>query len=427
LFCFIRYFLQPSSWWSPAERGGTASEVLALGLLVARTYDIDSSGVREWCAEVIADSPSYVDGELWKAPGSWRLAKRNSIAPPFKRCVQKQTLEVRSGVKTAMARWEGAGRVDCVPALSDLDSFLKELFSEKKDMLLGPGGPSISKGGCRRSTYLMPRVARFVHAHHVALQSALNDGTNESLDGSEARGAPPGKTIPSPFKAELKEIVKEQELVIETLSASAQAEKKLRQQAIRRRNEVKANIASAVERRTEKARADATVAASLAEDNARAAAAETVEAAARERDAAISRASLLEAQVRGLRQTVRGMKKRQSDPLALKRKDKEIRDLRAENHTLRVAASTHERDLTAARDCRRDVISRVGGTPHGLLPQLELGFEHGAKVFDRRRQVRDHLLQPRLLRRPARLAGDGATVLVLVLRRDHRGESALFE
>jgi hypothetical protein len=72
LFCFIRYFLQPSSWWSPAERGGTAPEVLALGLLVARTYDIDSSGVREWCAEVIADSPSYVDGELWKAPGSWR-------------------------------------------------------------------------------------------------------------------------------------------------------------------------------------------------------------------------------------------------------------------------------------------------------------------------------------------------------------------
>ena len=208
------------------------------------------------------------------------------------------------------------------------------MFTDKKDMLLGPGGPSTSKGGCRRSTYIMPRVARFVHTHHVALQSALDDGTNESLDGSEARGAPPGKTIPSPFKAELKEIVKEQELVIETLSASAQAEKKLRQQAIRRRNEVKANIASAVERRTEKARADATVAASLAEDNARAAAAETAEAAARERDAAISRANLSEAQVRGLRQTVRGMKKRQSDPLALKRKDKAIRDLRAENHTL---------------------------------------------------------------------------------------------
>ena len=347
--------------------------MLVLGLLVARTYDIGSSGVREWC----------VDGELWKAPGSWRLAKRNSIAPPFKRCVQKQTLEVRSGVKTAMARWEGAGRVDCVPTLSDLDSFLKELFSEKKDMLLGPGGPSISKGGCRRSTYLMPRVARFVHAHHVALQSALNDGTNESLDGSEARGAPPGKTIPSPFKAELKEIVKEQELVIETLSASAQAEKKLRQQAIRRRNEVKANIASAVERRTEKARADATVAASLAEDNARAAAAETVEAAARERDAAILRANLSEAQVRGLRQTVRGMKKRQSDPLALKRKDKEFRDLRAENHTLRVAASTHARDLAAAREAAETARQDYGeafiphrpsgkgagrGRPHG--PQL---------------------------------------------------------
>ena len=195
MFCFIRYFLQPSSWWSPAERGGTASEVLALGLLVARTYDIDSSGVREWCAEVIADSPSYVDGELWKAPDSWRQTKRSTIAPPFKSLIQKQHFEVRSGVKFALAGWQGPGRVDVVPTLDDLDTYIKMLFTDaKKSPLLGPGGPDLSNGGCRRSTYLMPRVARFVHAHHVALQSALDDGTNESLDGSEARGAPPGKT-----------------------------------------------------------------------------------------------------------------------------------------------------------------------------------------------------------------------------------------
>ena len=152
---------------------------------------------------------------------------------------------------------------------------------------------------------------------------------------------------------------------------------------MRRAADKRDNISAAVARRSEKAEQRAASSASAAEESARAAAAVTAEAAARERDAPISRANLSEAQVRGLRQTVRDMKKRQSDPLALKRKDKEIRDLRADNHTLRVAASTHERDLTAAREAAKTARQEYGeafiphrpsgkgagrGRPHG--PQL---------------------------------------------------------
>jgi len=109
----------------------------------------------------------------------------------------------------------------------------------------------------------------------------------------------------------------------------------------------------------------------------------TVEAAAHERDAAISRADVEQAELRTLRQRLRLAEKKESDPPPLKRKDKEIRELRAENHTLRVAASTHERDLAAAREAAETARQDYGeaylpsrpsgkgagrGRPHG--PQL---------------------------------------------------------
>jgi hypothetical protein len=345
--------------------------VLALGLLVAREYERDDSGVRSWCAEVLADSPSYVDGELWKAPDFWRQTKRSTIAPPFKSFIQKQHFEVRSGVKFALAGWQGPGRVDVVPTLNDLDTYIKMLFADaKKSPLLGPGGPDLSNGGCRRSTYIMPRVARLVDSHHAALKSALDRGIEEAKDSQPSDVS--GKTGPSPQKPRLKEIVAEQGFAIEALSVFAKGQSKLRGQAVRRAATTRENVTAAVERRSEKA-----------EQRAASWASETVEAAAHERDAAISRADVAEAELRTLRQKLRLAEKKQSDPPALKRKDKEICELRAENHTLRVAASTHARDLAAAREAAETARQDYGeaylpsrpsgkgagrGRPHG--PQL---------------------------------------------------------
>ena len=357
--------------------------MLALGLLVAREYERDDSGVRSWCAEVLADSPSYVDGELWKALDSWRQTKRSTIAPPFKSFIQKQHFEVRSGVKFfALAGWQGPGRVDVVPALGDLDTYIKMPFTDaKKSPLLGPGGPDLSNGGCRRSTYIMPRVARLVDSHHAALKSALDRGIEEAKE-SQPSGVS-GKTGPSPQKPRLMGIVAEKGFAIEFLSDFAKAQSKLRGQAVRRAATTRENVAAAVERRSEKAEQRAAFSASAAEESARAAAAVTVEAAAHERDAAISRADVAQAELRTLRQRLRLAEKKESDPPALKRKDKEIRELRAENHTLRVAASTHERDLAAAREAAETARQDYGeafiphrpsgkgagrGRPHG--PQL---------------------------------------------------------
>ena len=91
--------------------------------------------------------------------------------------------EVRSGVKFTLAGWQGPCRVDVVPTLDDLDTYIKMLFADaKKSPLLGPGGPDLSNGGCRRSTYIMPRVARLVDSHHAALKSALDRGIEEAKD-----------------------------------------------------------------------------------------------------------------------------------------------------------------------------------------------------------------------------------------------------
>ena len=344
-----------AAWWSTEARGGTEAEVLSLALLVVRGCDVDDAAdraVRQWCDGVIADSPGYVDGAPWTSPRSWQ-GERRALVAQFRACVKPPppglSIEMKRGVMCALAlKFES---ILVAPPVGGLEKYLGALLADEKKCLLGAGGGNTTKKGApRRFTYLMPRVARLVRDDRAALLRLVAEGASAAMDATQAENddAVAGETRGSAKKPRLKEMLADLSSTVAHLGAALETENKSRKQAVRRAADTRENVTAAVARRSEKAEQRAAFSASAAEESARAAAAVTVEAAAHERDAAISRADVAQAELRTLRQRLRLAEKKESDPPALKRKDKEIRELRAENHTLRVAASTHERDLAAA-------------------------------------------------------------------------------
>ena len=383
--CVVYQDVSSAAWWSTEARGGTEAEVLSLALLVVRGCDVDDAAdraVRQWCDGVIADSPGYVDGAPWTSPRSWQ-GERRALVAQFRACVKPPppglSIEMKRGVMCALAlKFES---ILVAPPVGGLEKYLGALLADEKKCLLGAGGGNTTKKGApRRFTYLMPRVARLVRDDRAALLRLVAEGASAAMDATQAENddAVAGETRRSAKKPRLKEMLADLSSTVAHLG-----ETKSRKQAVRRAADTRENITAAVARRSEKAEQHAASSASAAEESARAAAAVAVEAAAHERDAAISRTDVAQAELRTLRQRLRLAEKKESDPPALKRKDKEIRELRAENHTLRVAASTHERDLAAAREAAETARQDYGeaylpsrpsgkgagrGRPHG--PQL---------------------------------------------------------
>ena len=315
--------MSSAGWWSKEARGGTEAEVVALALLIVRGCDVDEAAdraVRSWCDCAIADSPGYIDGEPWTSPRSWR-GERQTLINQFKACIKPPSpgisIEVKRGVVCALAKQFETILV--APPVDGLEKYLKALLADGKSCLLGAGGGiTLNKGAPRRTTYLMPRVARRVRDHRGALLSLLEEGRLAAMvatqDEDEDGDAVAGQTRGSAKKPRLKEMVADLSTTVEHLGAVLETELKLRKQAVRRAADTRDNISAAVARRSEKAEQRAASSASAAEESARAAAAVTVEAAAHERDAAISRAVVAEAELRTLRQRLRLAEKKESDP-----------------------------------------------------------------------------------------------------------------
>ena len=212
------------------------------------------------------------------------------------------------------------------------------------------------------------------------LEESRLAATVATQDEDEDGGAIAGQTRGSAKKPRLNEMVADLSTTVEHLGAVLETELKLRKQAVRRAADTRDNISAAVARRSEKAEQLAASSASASEESARAAAAVTAEAAAHERDVAISRADVAEAELRTLRQKLRLAEKKESDPPALKRKDKEICELRAENRTLCVAASTRTRPRRGARGSR-DRASRIRRSISAEPPERQGRRAWAAKRF----------------------------------------------
>lgn len=179
--------------------------MLALALLVVRSIDGVSDGVvRSWCDAVVEDSPSYADGEVWRAPNSWRAGRRN-VPAAFKTLVLETTLPQRRGIMFVLARH---GKLNDPPPEpeTELKNYLHLLFHEDKTKcLLGAGNEqSIKRGAVRRSTYLQPRVARLVRAQSAELQSLLEEGITMAVDDKGDGDDVPGKVGGSAKKSALK-------------------------------------------------------------------------------------------------------------------------------------------------------------------------------------------------------------------------------
>jgi len=153
------------------------------------------------------------------------------------------------------------------PPVDGLEKYLKALLADGKSCLLGAGGGTTrNKGAPRRTTYLMPHVARRVRDHRGALLSLLEEGRLAAMvatqDEDEDGGAVAGQTRGSAKKPRLKEMVADLSSTVAHLGAALKSENKSRKQAVRRAADTRENITAAVARRAERARADATVAAS---------------------------------------------------------------------------------------------------------------------------------------------------------------------
>ena len=211
-------------------------------------------------------------------------------------------LETRRGLVYALTLFDGPGRVAVNPTTDSLDKYLFALYhSTQSKSLLGVGGDSWATGAVKRSTYLIPRVARLVREKHAALVTALEDGINTAKDASAAEGAPSGRTTKSPSKQKRKVEVAELTTTVELLDDALKKATKSRQQAVRRAATQRADVSAAVERRAEHARAQATVSASVAIAAAEAERDEAVAAAHKQRDAAIARARAAEEESRRVR------------------------------------------------------------------------------------------------------------------------------
>ena len=329
--------------------------MLALALLVV--HDQPERGTRSWRDAVVEDSASYVDGEAWKSPDDWRTTKQwiSSIFKGWLRPTCRLPIEVRRGIVFALTRYDGPGRVHVNPTVRSLDDYLAALYHKQPTKsLLGVGGDSWATGAVKRSTYLMPRVARLVREKHAALVTALEDGINAAKDASAVEGAPSGRTTKSPSKQKRKIEIADLSTTVEHLGVALATSTHSRQQAVRRAAATRDNAAAAVERRAENARVDATLAASGAIAAAEAARDAAVAAANKQRDAAIARARVAEDESQRARAAVKRLRAKQSDPAALRRFEQALARERKEGHFLRVSLDKVERALNEARKDLRE-------------------------------------------------------------------------
>ena len=377
--------MSSAGWWSKEARGGTEAEVVALALLIVRGCDVDEAAdraVRSWCDCAIADSPGYIGGEPWTSPRSWR-GERQTLINQFKACIKPPSpgisIEVKRGVVCALAKQFETILV--APPVDGLEKYLKALLADGKSCLLGAGGGiTLNKGAPRRTTYLMPRVARRVRDHRGALLSLLEEGRLAAMvatqDEDEDGGAVAGQTRGSAKKPRLKEMVADLSSTVAHLGAALKSENKSRKQAVRRAADTRENITAAVARRAERARADATVAASgeIAAMQAKCDAAVAV--ANVKSEAAIARARAAEDESRRARAAVKRLRSKQSDPAALRVLTRALEAERREGHFLRadkdkLIAEVRELREQIAGMCTTELFRRQRGKGAGR------GLPHG--------------------------------------------------
>ena len=371
-------------WYDAALRGGTDAETLALALLVARGCGDADGAVRAWCDAVVADSPSYVDGELWRSPSSWRR-ERQSVPAAFKRLLGQTTEVQRRGVMCALALHDGPCALSVAPPESELHAYLQKLFAGEDKCLLGAGDEtSVKRGAVRRSIYLQPRVARLVLARGAELCRLLESGMEAAVAAAVDEGAAtPGHVGKSPSKKKLKETIADAEATIEHLGIALETAKKSRQQAVRRSQKKNSTaISKQAARLADRAiAADRAVAAARTAEATRArdeAEAECAKTAA-QRDEARTLATESRREVKFAKAETRRLKRRRSDPTALRRLEKALAYERAENHALRVAAAAADEKikqlLAAIEDAGTvELPRRARGKGAGR------GLRHGTKL-----------------------------------------------
>ena len=251
---------QSKAWWSCKERGGTATEVLLLALLIKATND--DYIVNDFVGQVLADSPSYVVGEEWKPPATWQHERRQ-VPASFRMLLTDASLERKQAATNAAARFVGAGRTIAALPVSSLTTYLGRLLAHKDAALLGVSKQASYKHGAPlRRTYLMPRVARLLQASAEALETAVEAGFEDVAANARAAGSETAP--PTPSKVELKAALAESKEEKKDLAATAKKQKRRADQAVRRGIETRKSAKTTASARAEELSSQATAKAKAA-------------------------------------------------------------------------------------------------------------------------------------------------------------------
>ena len=375
---------QAPSWYSADNTACTSTEVLLLALLVVH---VDEDGAaKEWAETVIADVAELDTsaGSRWASPVSWRSASPGAVPNRFRSMLSGSQKAPKQAIANAIAAYDGDGSTEAPVPEGEIVGYLSSLLKDSKDsaVLVGVGaGKTVRKGAPLRRIYIAPRVARLVHDRYDELKSAFDDGHDFVLSRAQQQrpdGLP--KAAQTPLKHELKQVLEAATERIEQLEEQLAHEKRRADRALQRAAEQRANVGAAVERR-------AAAATERAEESARVALAAAVTA----RDVALERARKAEEENRTLRAARARALARVSDPAALRRKNNELTATRAEMHRLRVAASTHAREIAAARADAQKAREEYGEVKLASRPRGK-GAGRGRPHSDSIRQLFQKLL-----------------------------------